>query len=486
MASPDPRNGHQGGPNSPYSPTTRRSPLNINTSHVAALPQRAGGNRFSYVETPVEMQEPQYGVQQRYAPLESPIGESQTPVSATVPSGNAQQAHTQQAEQVEQEQQRDDLPRLSQQVYIMPTRQSYAAQQQYSPPIQHQGQTSTHRTSSSSPYNIPQPQQTHPAYYAPISDPTTASNPRSRPGSAQPQPTSPRPQQATFESPQKPQRTSSIPIHGATDEYSTFKQPLSPTRPLHSPSQPKPDPTYVPHAHSPSLFATHRSHTSPTQPVFSPTSLAGPNGVAPDLHNPGQIVHPNMQFPKGDGAGTGTKEDWQHGLCECGGDVGTCFTGVVCPCILDSKTAYRLERKSSKKDPSDLLGFGSCNGRCGVMALFGVCGLFCKQFPPPSYNPAQLCPHHTLSPIPPLTTRPATGIFPSTIRTRIRHTYHLSGNIGTDILHSCCCCCCVAIQNEREVRGREDKLRQNAGPAQTQTQYRAGVGEMSYVAGGGS
>jgi hypothetical protein len=375
MASPDPRFGLQGNPTEPYSPpTTRRSPLNINTSHAGALPHRAGGNRFSYIETPVEMQEPQFGAQQRYAPLESPIRESQSLVSATALRGQSQQLPMQQAEQA---QRRDDLPRLSQQVYSIPAQQPNTRQQQYSTTIEPHGEIPSHRTSSSSPYNIPEPQQIHPAYYAPMSDPTAASDPRTRPGSVQSQPTSPQAQNTSPGTPQRPQRTSTMPIHSESDEYTTFKPPLSPNQPLYSPTQPKPDPTYVPYSQTASHFATHRSVTSPTQPVFSPTSLAGPNGAAPDLHNPGQIPHPNMQFPKGDGARTGTKEEWQHSLCECSGDVGTCFTGALCPCILDSKTAYRLERKSSKKDPSDLLGFSSCNGRCGVMSLFGLCGLFC-------------------------------------------------------------------------------------------------------------
>lgn len=78
------------------------------------------------------------------------------------------------------------------------------------------------------------------------------------------------------------------------------------------------------------------------------------------------------------------------------------------------------------------------------------------------------------------------GFFPFTLRTRIRHTYKLQGNMGSDLLHSCCCCCCTVIQNEREVAEREDLLRVNAGPAQTQTQYRSGAGQgMVYAPHGG-
>ena len=72
------------------------------------------------------------------------------------------------------------------------------------------------------------------------------------------------------------------------------------------------------------------------------------------------------------------------------------------------------------------------------------------------------------------------GIFPLTLRTRIRHAYKLQGSFAHDVLESCCCCCCVATQNEREVRDREGKMRQNAGPA---GQYRSDTMQMVYTPG---
>jgi len=50
-------------------------------------------------------------------------------------------------------------------------------------------------------------------------------------------------------------------------------------------------------------------------------------------------------------------------------------------------------------------------------------------------------------------------------RQRVRRSYHLSGDLGSDCLKSFCCYCCVVAQNEREVRDREDSIRRNAGPA---------------------
>jgi hypothetical protein len=67
---------------------------------------------------------------------------------------------------------------------------------------------------------------------------------------------------------------------------------------------------------------------------------------------------------------------------------------------------------------------------------------------------------------------------------RVRHTYNLTGNCGADFVESFYCCCCVVIQNEREVKSREENIRYNAGPVGAQSQY-ASVGPMAYTAGGG-
>jgi hypothetical protein len=359
MASPDPRHVQPGqgtADNRSYSPVLRRLPLNINTSHAAALSQQTAGNRrFSYIETPVEMQEPQFGIQpRRYRPEESPIKES----PAVNMSGQTQQ---------QQAQEPDEWTMLSQQVYVMPGQQRNSQQVQSASTQQQPAPT----RQTSSPYTMSEPQQTHPTYSAPISQPGTATTLRSSPGSLLSQAT-PISSQQQF---QPPQRTSTIPMRRESDE-NMKKSPLTPRlsqQPTALP-QMRPDPTYIPHSQAGPI-------TSPTQPIFSPTSLAGPNGAGPDLHQPGQAAHPNMTFARGESSST--KEEWEHGLCECSGDVGTCITGVICPCILDSRTAYRLERKSARKDPSDLLGFSNCNGRCGVMSLLGVCGLFCTSPSPP-------------------------------------------------------------------------------------------------------
>ncbi|PSN66039.1 PLAC8-domain-containing protein [Corynespora cassiicola Philippines] len=162
--------------------------------------------------------------------------------------------------------------------------------------------------------------------------------------------------------------------------------------------------------------------------IFSPDSFHGPNGLDFSRHQPGQITHPNMDLtPKG------TAHEWKHSLCECSGDVSTCLTGLFCPCVLYGRTAHRLSQKSDKKDPTDMLAYKATNGHCMLMGA--SCGLWC--------------------------------LFPLVQRTRLRHLYKLTGSLGSDVLKACCCCCCVAIQNEREVKSREESSRRWAGPAST-------------------
>jgi Cys-rich protein (TIGR01571 family) len=174
-------------------------------------------------------------------------------------------------------------------------------------------------------------------------------------------------------------------------------------------------------------YSPHGFETKPTHAVFSPHAAHGPNGLDFALHQPGQIAHPNMEM------NDSKSHEWKHSLCGCSGDIGTCITGLFCPCILYGRTSYRLSQKSDKKDPTDMLGYSTTNGHCMLMGV--ACGL--------------------------------QWLFPMFQRTRIRHAYKLPGNIASDLLKGCCCCCCVAIQNEREVKDREESSRRWAGPAST-------------------
>jgi Cys-rich protein (TIGR01571 family) len=187
--------------------------------------------------------------------------------------------------------------------------------------------------------------------------------------------------------------------------------------------------SYANEPYSPHGF--NSTQTNNLHAVFSPDSAHGPNGLDFALHQPGQISHPNMESV--------TSKDWSHSLCSCGPDPSTCLMGLFCPCILYGRTSYRLSQKSSKNDPTDMLAHSSTNGSCMLMSL--SCGLW--------------------------------SLFPMFQRTRIRHMYKLGGSMGSDLLKGCCCCCCVAVQNEREVKTREEASRRWAGPASTDVYTRA-------------
>ncbi|OCL10694.1 PLAC8-domain-containing protein [Glonium stellatum] len=268
-----------------------------------------------------------------------------------------------------------------------------------------------------SPYNISPPQQIHPAMFAPIVESPARSQASSTYYPLSQQQPHPIPQ-----GPRSPLREPASPL--------PQKSPVSP------PSSPGPVPIKRDYAHianapqstppQPKEPYSPYGTQSPVHAVFSPDASLGPNGLNTALHQPGQIAHPNMDL-----SNTGSDKEWKHSLCDCGGDVGTCLTGLFCPCILYGKTSYRLSQKSSKKDPTDLLGYSATNSQCVVMSA--ACGLWC--------------------------------LFPLIQRTRLRHIYKLAGSITGDIGRACCCCCCVTIQNEREVRDREENARRWAGPA---------------------
>ena len=189
---------------------------------------------------------------------------------------------------------------------------------------------------------------------------------------------------------------------------------------------PLPMPTKIPK--TPPLFAAPpTSNSPPTQSsiaaserkreIYNPDSLSGTN-VGSEYHRPGQVSHPNAAIDP----------HWKSSLCE---PDTVCCMGIICPCMVYGKTTYRLSRRAQKQDPTDMLGYESCNGSCALMSL--GCGF--------------------------------QSLLAAIQRTRIRKLYHLEGSFGTDCLKACCCCCCVIMQDEREVRDREELLRRHAGPA---------------------
>ncbi|QSS55159.1 DUF614 domain-containing protein [Histoplasma capsulatum var. duboisii H88] len=163
------------------------------------------------------------------------------------------------------------------------------------------------------------------------------------------------------------------------------------------------------------------SHTPPTKykPQAIKPAYMTPITI-PDTHHlshfPGQVAHPNQRL-QGD--------TWNHGLCDCS-DIGTCCLGLFCPCILYGRTTYRLNRKSERKDPTNLLGYETCNASCTVMALF--CG--CQW------------------------------LLATIQHSRTRRAYGIPGSIPSDCVRATCCTCCTLIQDEKEIKTREEGARQ--------------------------
>ncbi|KAL4973977.1 PLAC8 family-domain-containing protein [Aspergillus desertorum] len=172
-------------------------------------------------------------------------------------------------------------------------------------------------------------------------------------------------------------------------------------------------------------FAPDANPLSPTIPYFPPPARAptAPASAATDFgryHQPAQISHPNQQI-KGGG--------WSHGLCDCS-SIGTCLLGIVCPCILYGRTQHRLSMRSRKEDPTNMLGYETCNGSCTAMAF--LCG--CQW------------------------------LFATIQHTRTRKAYAIQGSIASDCVRATCCTCCTLIQDEKEIRKREEE-RANASRA---------------------
>ncbi|CAK42026.1 uncharacterized protein NCU10291 [Aspergillus awamori] len=171
------------------------------------------------------------------------------------------------------------------------------------------------------------------------------------------------------------------------------KQPMAvvpDTNPLHSPQLPQ--------------FPPPVAHGAPATP-------AGFDLMA--YHRPGQITHPDLEIKGG---------SWRTSMCGCY-DVGSCCLGLLCPCILFGKTQYRLSMKSRSEDPTNMLGYETCNSSCTAMALACGCQCFLATFQ----------------------------------RRRTRKAYKIEGDIVSDCVRATCCTCCTLIQNEVEIKKREEE-----------------------------
>ncbi|KAL9113153.1 MAG: hypothetical protein Q9227_002765 [Pyrenula ochraceoflavens] len=242
-----------------------------------------------------------------------------------------------------------------------------------------------------SPYNLPPPQGTHPAQFAPYAE----------------------------HSPRSPERTGQkmtlSPISTRREDYSSQQRP----RQISSTDEPRKPPTSP---RSPRIIQPDSAVLS-----YRPDVATGPNSPPIEMHIPGQIAHPNQQIKGG---------SWRHGLCDCTGDMSICCTGLICPCIIYGKSQYRLSQRSEKKDPTNMLDYDACNGSCTVMGLLCACG----------------------------------WILAAIQHTRTRKIYNIPGGVGSDCLRALCCCCCTLIQDEKEIKEREERARKLSG-ASSKTTY---------------
>ncbi|KAL8808939.1 MAG: hypothetical protein Q9200_003872 [Gallowayella weberi] len=178
-----------------------------------------------------------------------------------------------------------------------------------------------------SPYDLGGPHGIHPAYFAPVAEETER-------------------RQLV---PQNPALSQSNRTSGTDPEK--VREPIGSSQPAAKldgdPHHPKGGAEVI------------KADTDESVLVYNPNSLAGPNATL-ENHRPGQVAHPNAAV----------EPEWKHGMCKL--DT-ICCTGLCCPCILYGKTQYRISRKTQQEDPTNLLGYKSCNSSCGLMAV--ACGM---------------------------------------------------------------------------------------------------------------
>lgn len=208
-----------------------------------------------------------------------------------------------------------------------------------------------------SPYTLPvspppPPPEQHPANFAPYADEMIQHT------------TTPRPVQ--LQSP----RQSDAPV----PQYSYGPVPTSPG-PLPVKADPSPSdqgPSARPVTVAPDTNPLHSPRIPPATATSASQAPALEDAAA--YHQPGQVRHPDQEIKGG---------TWSHSMCDCS-NISTCCLGIFCPCVLYGKTQYRLGLKSRKEDPTNLLGYDSCNGSCTAMALLCPCQCEKPIFQPPS------------------------------------------------------------------------------------------------------
>jgi len=189
-------------------------------------------------------------------------------------------------------------------------------------------------------------------------------------------------------------------------------------------------------------------------PDANPLTPTSPKAVRPSTTNMAIIPPPPDLSRYPIGAFTPTPQSvrggsWQHHLCSCA-EPTTCLAGLFCPCIVYGKTAYRLDMRADRKDPTNMLGYTAINGSCIAFAI--LCGV--------------------------------NGLLAAIHHTRIRKAYEMNpeaGNVMGDCLKGICCCCCVVAQDEKEMKYREEEARRVEGHSSVNEGY-VPPGGMTFTA----
>ncbi|KAE8415799.1 DUF614 domain protein [Aspergillus pseudocaelatus] len=208
-------------------------------------------------------------------------------------------------------------------------------------------------------------------------------------------------------------------------DYSYAVPPPNSPGPLPAKTFPE-TPAQVARIHTTAIAPDTNPLQSPQVPYFpGPPTASGTSysPLADDVaayHRPGQVSHPNQHIVGG---------TWSHDMCDCS-NIWTCCLGIMCPCVLYGKTQYRLSQMSRKEDPTNMLGHETCNGSCTAMAL--LCG--CQW------------------------------LMATIQHRRTRKAYGIRGDIASDCVRATCCTCCTLIQDEKEIKKREEE-RANAARA---------------------
>ncbi|KAJ5952106.1 uncharacterized protein N7479_010519 [Penicillium vulpinum] len=240
-------------------------------------------------------------------------------------------------------------------------------------------------------------------------------------------------------------------------ETSTKQYASYPETPGSPPVSPGPLPLKVNHECPPqsdtvAIVPDENPLQSPKSPYFPPpTRVATSHAPQPDdlsaYHQPGQAIHPSQE-----GGG------WSNGLCEFS-SFGICCLGILCPCILYGRTQHRLSMKSRKEDPTNMLGYETCNASCTGMGL--LCGCQCKSNSNFNFSPvlglSEICnATEELRAKKEHNSHKITGLLATVQHTRTRKAYGIQGSIGSDCVRATCCTCCTLIQDEKEIQKREE------------------------------